>query len=122
VTHVTPATPRATASDHAVVRYAQRWLGAVIEEGLDDQNALKALRAQGIDLAQIRARIAAVGGLVLAAGHRTGDVVAFPEALKLRVRDGVVVTALARIPKPPAGPTSPVPPRPRTILELGAAS
>ena len=123
VTHVTPATPRATASDHAVVRYCQRWLSAVVEDGLDDQQALKVLRARGIDLAQVRARIAAVGGVLLAAGPRSGDVVAFPEAMKFRVRDGVVVTCLARVPKlAPTGPTSPVPPRPRTILELGDAS
>lgn len=123
MTHVRASTPRATASDHAVVRYCQRWLGATVDEGLDDQKALKALRAQGIDLAQVRARIAAVGGVLLSAGPRSGDVIAFPEAMKFRVVDGTVVTVLARVPKlAPAGPTSAVPKRPRTVLELGDAS
>ena len=123
MSHVSSTTPRARATDHAVVRYCQRWLGAVVEEGLDDQNALKALRAKGIDLARGRARIAAVGGVILAAGSRNGDVVAFPEAMKFRVVDGIVVTVLARVAKfAPAGPASAVPPRPRSVLELGGAS
>ncbi|MCG5246873.1 hypothetical protein LPC10_17700 [Methylorubrum sp. B1-46] len=123
MSHVSSTTPRARATDHAVVRYCQRCLGAVVDEGLDDQQALKALRTKGVDLAWVRARIAAVGGVILAAGSRTGDVVAFPEAMKFRVVDGVVVTVLARVAKfAPAGPASAVPPRPRSVLELGGAS
>lgn len=80
------------------------------------------LRKAGHDMAQVRAWLADVGGVLMAAGHRTGNVVAFPEAMKVWVADGVVVTVLARVSKPPAGPASQVPARPRTVLELGGAT
>lgn len=124
MTHVTPSTPRARVTAHAVRRYAERVLGQAVNEAVaDDAVACLQLRGRGVDLAAIRARIRAVGGVLLQTGARTGDVVAFPEAMKFRVVDGVVVTVLARVAKlKPAGPASPVPARPRTVLEVGEAS
>ncbi|KMO15990.1 hypothetical protein [Methylobacterium platani] len=119
MSHVTATSPRARVTDHAVRRYCERYLGAVLDETVDDQRAMPVLRKAGHDLAQVRARLADVGGVLMAAGHHTGNVVAFPEAMKVRVADGVVVTVLARVSKPPAGPASQVPARPRTVLELG---
>lgn len=120
MSHVTATSPRATVTDHAVRRYAERFMGAVLNETLDDQKALPVLRKAGHDLAWVRARLADVGGVLMAAGHRTGNVVAFPEAMKVRVVDGVVVTVMARIVKvAPTGPVSKVPARPKTVLELG---
>lgn len=95
-------------TDHAVRRYCERYFGAV----LDDQKALPVLRKAGHVLAQVRARLADFGGVLMVGGHRTGKVVAFPEAMKVRAADGVVVTVLARVAQPPAGPVSQVPARP----------
>lgn len=118
MSHVTAISPRARVTDHAVRRYCERYLGAVLDETIDDQRAMPVLRKAGHDVAWVRARLADVGGVLMAAGHRSGAVVAFPEAMRVRVSDGVV-TVLARVSKPAAAPVSQVPARPRTVLELG---
>lgn len=113
---------RAHATDHAVRRYAERHLGVTVETE-DDRVAMVHLRAKGVDLAQIRARIAEIGGVIMATGATTGDCIAFPEALRFRLVDGKVVTVLARIgAKPPLLATPAAAPRKRTIFELGSAA
>lgn len=124
MTHVTATSPRAHATDHAVRRYAERFLGVAIDEAVtDDRAAVRMLRAQGVDTARIRARIADVGGVIMATGRMSGDAIGFPEGLRFRLVDGKVVTVLARVAKlKPAGPASPVPARARCVLDMEHAS
>ncbi|SFE90795.1 hypothetical protein [Methylobacterium sp. yr596] len=49
MSHVTRDGPRARVTDHAVRRYCERFLGAALDGGLDDQKALPALRKAGHD-------------------------------------------------------------------------
>ncbi|WHQ68633.1 hypothetical protein [Methylorubrum extorquens] len=89
----------ARASDHAVRRYAERVLGLPIPPGLDDQRALSHVRARGTDCAAIRQHLAGLGGVILAAGMRSGTVVVPLERMRLRVSEGTVVTVLTPEPK-----------------------
>lgn len=123
MSHISSTTSRARVTDHAVRRYAERWLGVVIETD-DDREAVRLLRERKVDVARIRARCAEVGGLIVDVtrklGRSSGAAVAFPEGLRFQVVDGTVVTVLARVvPKPsiPAPPT-----RTPTVLELGSAA
>ncbi len=106
---------RARATDHAVRRYAERRLGVWVD-GTDDGAALTTLRARGVDVGAIRRRLSIAGGL----GVANGASAVIADGLKLVLADGAVVTVLApklRIDRGPAGPTSPVPPRRRTVLD-----
>ncbi|QDI82415.1 hypothetical protein E8E01_19325 [Methylorubrum populi] len=74
MSHVSPS-HAAAVSHHAIRRYAERVLGATVPAGLPDWAALAHVRAQGWDCDAIRARLAGVGGLIVAAGMRAGVVV-----------------------------------------------
>lgn len=82
---------RAHATDHSVRRYAERLLG-LDAEGLDDPAALARAHAQGIDCEAVRRHLASLGGVILAAGMRSGVVVVPADRISLRVKDGRVVT------------------------------
>ncbi len=123
MSNISQHSPKARATDHAVRRYAERHLGVTVETE-DDRVAVNLLRAKGVDLARIRARIADIGGVIMSTGRTSGDCIAFPEALRFRLVDGKVVTVMARIgAKPPLLATpAPAEPRKRSVLELGGAA
>ncbi|UYW28247.1 hypothetical protein OKC48_06925 [Methylorubrum extorquens] len=98
MSHVS-ASYAARATDHAVRRYAERVLGLPIPPALDDQRALSLVRARGTDCVAIRAHLAGLGGVILAAGMRSGTVVVPGERMRLRVSEGTVVTVLTPEPK-----------------------
>lgn len=124
MTHITPHGPRAHATGHSVRRYAERFLGETVDEAVtDDRAAVRLLKARGVDTARIRARIADVGGVIMSTGRTSGDCIAFPEALRFRLVEGRVVTVLAQAGKmKPTVPASPVPARPRCVLNMEHAS
>lgn len=92
MSHVSPS-HRAHPTEHAVRRYAERVLG-LDAEGLDDIPALAHARAQGIDRAWIRRRLAEIAGIVLAASMRDGRVVAPLEGMTVRIAGGSVVVVV----------------------------
>ncbi|TXM64284.1 hypothetical protein FV226_26695 [Methylobacterium sp. WL12] len=123
MTHITPRGPRAHATDHAVRRYAERFLGETVEETVtDDRVAVRMLKDRRVDTARIRARIADVGGVIMATGRTSGDCIAFPEALRFRLVEGKVVTVLARAGKVKPTTPEPAPARARCVLDMEHAS
>lgn len=111
----------ARVTDHAVRRYAERSLGETVEGVEQDGEAILELRRRRVPVVAIRRRLATIGGL----GVANGASAVIAEGLKLVIHDGAVVTVLAkkwRQDAAPAGPSSPVPSRPRTILEMGAGA
>ncbi|KQO49760.1 hypothetical protein [Methylobacterium sp. Leaf85] len=58
-----------------------------------------ALLAQGVDVPGVQARLAAIGGIVLASQQVTGTVLVADEGMRVRVADGVVVTVLTPPPR-----------------------
>ncbi|KQP33832.1 hypothetical protein ASF49_08165 [Methylobacterium sp. Leaf104] len=90
---------RARVTDHAVRRFAERVLHRTVPAGLTDRQAVGALLAQGVDVADAQARLAAWGGIVLAARQVTGTVLVPEEGMRVRVADGVVVTVLTPPPR-----------------------
>ena len=96
MSHVTPG-QSVRATDHAVRRYIERIHGLDLE-GLDDPAALSRARTRGIDCEAVRRHLGRLGGVILAAGMRTGVVVVPAERMSVRVKDGRVVTVVT----PPA--------------------
>jgi hypothetical protein len=116
-----PRNIRARVTDHAVRRYAERALGEVVDPTVEDDEAIAELRQRRVPVGAIRRRLAVAGGLGVA--NKAQAVIT--EGLKLVIADGAVVTVVAKKWKAdaaPSGPSSPVPSRPRTILELGAGA
>jgi hypothetical protein len=111
---------RAHVTDHAVRRYAERALQETVDAAVEDPEAILELRRRRVQVGAIRRHLGTVGGL----GVANGACAVVAEGLKLVIVDRSVVTVLARKWRQdagPAGPSSPVPSRPRTILELGAS-
>ena len=121
MSHISQHSPKARATDHAVRRYAERHLGVTVETD-DDRVAVNLLRAKGVDLARIRARIADIGGVIMSTGRTSGDCIAFPEALRFRLVEGKVVTVLARAGKVKPTTPEPAPARARCVLDMEHAS
>jgi len=112
---------RAHVTDHAVRRYAERALQETVDAKVGDPEAILELRRRKVPVGAICRRLAEAGGL----GVANGAVAVVTEGLKLVIVDRSVVTVLAkkwRQDAAPAGPSFPVPSRPRTILELGAGA
>lgn len=110
---------RAHVTDHAVRRYAELALQETVDVTVEDPEAILELRRRKVPVGAIRRRLAEAGGL----GVANGAVAVIAEGLKLVIVDRSVVTVLAtkwRQDTGASGPSSPVPSRPRTILELGA--
>lgn len=111
---------RAKATDHAVRRFAERAIGVVVDEALDDTAAIAELARRGLNVRMLRATIGRLGGIGVANGAQAVVV----HGLKLVIRDGAVVTVLAKNqmreprPEPDEGLPEPLPaPRQRTVLD-----
>lgn len=114
-----PKGVRARVTDHDVRRYAERALGETVEGEDRDGEAVLELRRRKVPVGAIRRHLATVGGLGVANGANA----VIAEGLRIVLADGAVMTVLAKKLRADiaasSGPSSPVPSRPRTILELG---
>lgn len=113
---------RARVTDHALRRYAERALGVTVDAPVEDDEAILELRQRRVPVGAIRRHLSIVGGLGVANGAQA----VIAEGLKLVIADRAVVTVLAKKLRADiaaaAGPSSPAPSRPRTILELGVSA
>lgn len=111
---------RARVTDHALRRYAERALGVTVDASVEDDEAIAELRRRRVPVGAIRRHLSIVGGL----GVANGACAVIAEGLKFVIADRAVVTVLEKKLRADiaaaAGPSSPVPSRPRTCLELGA--
>lgn len=83
---------RAKATDHAVRRFAERAIGVVVDEALDDTAAIAELAHRGVNVRRVRKTLGEYGGLGVA--NRAQAVIV--NGLKLVIRDRCVVTVLAK--------------------------
>lgn len=83
---------RARATDHAVRRFAERAVGVIVDEGMDDTSALAELGRRGVNVRRVRQTLSKLGGIGVA--NQAQAVIV--NGLKLVIRDGAVVTVLAK--------------------------
>ncbi|MGU3665660.1 hypothetical protein ACLBX9_15885 [Methylobacterium sp. A49B] len=83
---------RAKATDHAVRRFAERAIGVVVDEAVDDTAAIVELAHRGVNVRRVRKTLGELGGLGVANGAQAVIV----NGLKLVIRDRCVVTVLAK--------------------------
>ncbi len=83
---------RARATDHAVRRFAERAVGVIVDEGMDDTAALAELGRRGVNVRRVRQTLSKLGGIGVA--NKAQAVIV--NGLKLVIRDGAVVTVLAK--------------------------
>ena len=101
---------RARATDHAVRRFAERAVGVIVDEGMDDTAAIAELARRGVNVRRVRQTLSKLGGIGVA--NRAQAVIV--NGLKLVIRDGCVVTVLAKnqVREPSAEPMAETPRRP----------
>ena len=118
MTQITPHGPRAHATDNAVRRYAERFLGETVDEAVTcDRTAVRMLKERRVDTARIRAASPTSAASSCRPAGRAATASPFPEALRFPLVEGKVVTVLAQAGKvKPTAPT-PAPPRVRCFLQ-----
>ncbi|MBP2492901.1 hypothetical protein ABID82_001697 [Methylobacterium sp. PvP062] len=91
---------RARATDHAVRRFAERAVGVIVDEGMDDTSALAELIRRGVNVRRVRQTLSKLGGIGVGKRERLRSTMAGAKAgwirqcpKEVRREDGRIVTA-----------------------------